>query len=636
MKQSIPKQKDLEKQIKDAQHAYYVESKPIMTDPDFDALYNLLEKYYPTSKLLVSVGSDLISGWEKRRHVIKMGSQNKAHTENDLQHWIKNNNITFPLLVQHKLDGLALELIYEKGELVSAITRGDGDIGDDVTRNVRMIPNVPKTLEVPVDVAVRGEVCMSVDVFYSKYSKEFENPRNVASGFLKAHDSNKSKDLEFLAYNLEIVIPSKNIQKPVTEGDIHILLFYLRFEQPITNKVEDFEKLINYLKNIEDKRDELEFKIDGCVLKSVYIDVEDMKRNKPKKQIAWKFPPQEKDSTLRRVDWSVSGETITPIAIFDSVWLDGSNVSKASLVNQNEIRRLNLSLTDKVTVVKRGDIIPKVISVKYKSPTPVNIKPPAKCPVCNGEVTSDASSRLICTNILCKAKAHQRIDKWVRKLGVKGFGTKMIDFMIDAGLLNQISDLYKQEFKVQALLKTNLKKNTEKAINNLYSVTEVSLPVFIAGFNIRSFGERQTKKLVDSGFNTFDELINITPSDFVAVDGMGTALYDLFRSNIDTLKAEMIEVQKHIRIALPDTSKKSKLDYSIAITGKLNNITRKELSSKIEKAGWRVSSSVTGKVDFLVNNDKESTSSKNKKANSLSVPIIDENEILKLLKDETV
>jgi len=245
----------------------------------------------------------------------------------------------------------------------------------------------------------------------------------------------------------------------------------------------------------------------------------------------------------------------------------------------------------------------------------------------------DESTRIYCPSSSCSAKVEQKIIKWVEHIGILGLGKEMVARFVEQGIVNVISDLYNPRFKETALSLTNLKKATEKALNELYSVRELPLEKFIAGFNIRSFGERHTKKLIEAGYDTLTALQNITEEEFINVKGLGSSLYSTFSENMTTLKSEMDDLANNHIFITPPVKKGSSLEGKVfVITGKLTSGSRKEIETLIESKGGTVGSSVNSKTTFLVNNDTLSMSSKNKKAKELSVEIISEYQLLDLLK----
>lgn len=627
----MTEQEYLEKQIKAAQEAYYVHSSPIMEDSEFDLLWDELREKYPDSSLLNEVGNDSISGWPKAQHVLVMGSQNKVTTEQELENWMRLNKVQFPLLVQHKLDGLSLELIYKKGILDSAITRGDGVVGDLVTQNAVKVEGIPEIIEDKAEIrAIRGEVCMRVSVFEQEYAENYANPRNLSSGILKSKDGANCSDLVFLAYDMNC----DEIPFIKTYGDIEKYLFKLGFLTPYGRGCEDIEQFKRYVLSTQGKRSILPLQIDGLVLKSRDIDHEDRKEYRPKKQIAWKFPPEEKATELTSVEWQVAGETLTPVAVLNPVRIDGSTVSRASLVNVAEIERLGLHIGDTVIVAKRGDIIPKIERVKHKATIRTPIVPPNSCPVCGMHTEMDESSRVLCTYPKCSAKNEQRLRKWIEKTGILGFGPELIRRLMRQGV-TEISDLYAPDLFSKAVDSTHLKKATMKAFHALYAVKELPLEKFIAGFNIRGFGERQTKKLVNAGHDTLEKIFQLDLSDFDAIEGLGSKTYFMLVRYLGELKPEMLKVREFVKITPPVEKKETEgvSGKTFVITGKLQSGTRAEIQAKIEMHGGKAGSSVNSKTDYLVNNDIKSTTGKNKKAKELGVPIISEADLLEMIGD---
>jgi len=623
----MKEQSTLETLIQEAQQAYYKNSKPIMSDAEFDKLWDELQNKYPDSSVLLKIGNDVVSNWPKADHLLMMGSQHKATTETEIRNWVRLNNIEFPIMVQHKLDGISLEVIYNKGKLTKSITRGTGILGDLVTPNAININGIPSTIQSKDLISIRGEVCLPQHIFREKFSEDYENPRNLASGFVKKHNSVNCKYLEFIAYDTSM----GDSGDMITNKGINNFLEYEGFNQPQTYFCNSIEEFIPISENVLDTRSSLNLQIDGLVLKSNKIDINDRKKDRPKKQIAWKFPATETTTTLEGVEWQISGETLTPVAQLKSVFIDGSNVAKASLVNIAEINRLDIAIGDTVVICKRNDIIPKVERVHERNERRIAIETPEECPVCGGTVEMDASTRLYCKSPLCTAKTVQRINKWIEHLDVYGFGKEMVVRLVEQEIVMEIADLYLPDFKEIALELTNLKRATEKALDELYKVKEIPLEKFIAGFNIRAFGERHTKKLIGAGFTTLQDIRNITKEEFIQIDGLGSKLYNVFSEHMESLKQEMDNVLQYINIKEVKISNVKLQGISFVITGKLHSGSRKDIQESIELLGGKVGSAVNSKTDYLVNNDKLSNSSKNKKAKELGVEIISEEQLLEMI-----
>jgi len=606
------KQHLLENKIKHFQYKYYVEGVSEIPDEEFDVLWKDLVTNYPESLLLTKIGSDLEDGFPTGLHLIPMGSQRKATTKEEIDYWVENNKISRDVVVQLKLDGLSLELQYENSELVSAVTRGDGVKGVIVTSNALKMKGVPPKLKTPnFTGSVRGEVLLALNTFREKYSEDFKNPRNTASGFLKALDGKNASDLSFVAYD------RSTDQLDSEEGTILWLVNNSFTPVPTTPfknfNIEDFEK---YVRGMIAKRGELTWSIDGLVLKQNLMDLEDRKE-------------------LIGVDWSISNTTITPVALLDPIDLDGSTVRRASLANMNLVNDMKLKIGDLVIVTKRGDIIPKIEKVHEHCGEEV-IKAPEYCPTCGNPTETDSSSRIFCKTMWCPSRLKGNILKWVSTLEVKGFGESLISDLVDKGYVKEVTDLYTMD--LQAYLdSTNLKKSTEKAFKKLFNVKEIPLHLFVSGFNLDGFGSKRVKLLVEKGYDTLDKLEAITKQEMVAIPGLGIETYNLFRNEFDYKLPIMLQVANYVtpvmlKKTVPTTSS-GLSGHSFCFTGKLTHFKRKDAEIMVIEASGEVKS-VTKGLDYLVCADPNSGSSKLKKATALGTKIISEEEFLKLSKEK--
>lgn len=620
-------QQILENKIKHHQHLYYSKSKPELSDADFDVLWNQLQTDFPDSELLKEVGKDHTDGFPTGRHILTMGSQRKSTTVEELVSWVKLNKIEGSVIVQQKLDGLSLELQYENGLLASAVTRGDGVIGDIVTNNARKISSIPQILKSKTFTgAVRGEVMLFKQIFEDKYAEEYKNPRNTASGFLKNQAGTNCPDLTFIAYD-------KSIDKERSEGEI---IFWLSHNSFILPGLEQFNQVSPIVfDRVAQKairsRGKLDYGIDGLVYKQNKLDLDDRLELLPKKQIAFKFPPEEKTTILLDVEWHMSNSSLTPVAILKPVDLDGSTVQRASLANMNLINDMGLKIGDRVVVVKRGDIIPKIEKVAFKSGT-VKIVPPSTCPSCGNPTQQDDSSRVFCANRECLSVIKGNIYKWILTLDIKGFGLALIEDLCEKKYVKEPADLYTMN-RTNYLLTTNLKKATIKAFAAMDKVTELTVPQFIAGMNIDSFGERQATRLIENGYDTFDKIHEMTMEDMKCIAGLGEKTYETFfagyiekyKSLLDILNTGSVSVKTKKIVELSGITGKS-----FCFTGKLNIMKRKEAEEIVKDAGG-LTIGVSDKLDYLVCNDSSQSSSKITKAKKLGTKIIDEIEFQVML-----
>lgn len=621
----------LENKILRHSYEYYVLSKPTISDKEFDDLYQELKDKYPESEVLNQVGNDLKEGFPKGKHLITMGSQDKIKTSDQFKNWVRTKNIEFPLVGQLKLDGISVELQYQKGLLVSALTRGDSIIGDEIYSNVSQMAGIPKNIDSKFTGAVRGEVLMGHKIFEERYKpKGFANPRNTASGIAKSRYGENCKDLTVICYDAFSID-----QKVLFHSQKDIINFLAdNFFLPVDSvfHLASEEQVFEFAAYILERRKVINFSIDGIVIKENKIDLQDSKKVRPDKQRALKWEDVGVETVLRDIEWSRSGTVYTPIAIFDSVEIEGSIVSRASLANESLIKDLELAIGDTILVSKRNMIIPKIEKVLERPENRKEIEIPQICECCGNLLVRD-EKKLYCSNSECPGLGEHRISKWLSVLDVKGFGTEMRNHLFENGF-HSIIDLYDSSKVDYALYKTNLKANYKKAFANLYSVKEIPLSKFFAGFDIDGIGESLIKNIIENGNDTPSKIMDSTPLNLFGTPNFSDERITKFIEGIKLIReeAEALINLGYFKVTCekPEVVGGRLDGKSICITGKLEKGTRKELITLIEKSGGHFSSSVKKELDYLVINDRESQSSKAVKARNLEIKMISENELFEM------
>ena len=623
---------DLEIKITEAQDAYY-NGDPIMTDEEFDALWDKLQKEQPNSSLFAEIGEDSSVNFSKEEHIMNMGSLEKVNNEKDFKDWwnkrVKNNAIA-----QYKMDGISIELQYNKGTLQKAVTRGNGKVGDNITENVLRMKGFPKEISLKCNVAVRGEIILEKDIFNKKYLPQgYANPRNMASGLAKQKEGKGCEDLKIYFYDLLADNHEKNIG--IKESDKISFLEREGFTEVPTFSVEYPDgvfEIRNELKNTS--REELNYDIDGLVIKDDIYNPDDLQRKRPQYQIAFKFDTVSSATKIKDVYWSVSGRIITPVALLEPMELEGAVVRRASLANPNRMRELHLRYNDVVLVSRRGQIIPYVESVISSDSS--NNRIPCFLKVYTDKKgvewpVKDEGTRLVIEDKSFPEIRLHRIKKWINKLEVKGFGDALLNKLFEENWVKDISDLYMLD--LQAYLKsTNLKKATIKAFDNLYSIKEVPLATFVAGFDIEDVGEKIVALAVKNGYDTLKSLQEAPSAKLAEIDGFGEYRAQKLKDGLEEVRSEMFKTLNFVKIK----NKETKMDTNISgksfcFTGALESMKRAEAQKLVEEMGGSSKSSVSKDLDFLVNNDVESNSSKNKKAKDYGVAIIDEQQFLKMV-----
>lgn len=634
---------------------YYVDDDPEIEDYEYDALMRELRSFedeYPDLRLPTSpsqrVGGAPISSFKKVTHTVQMGSLQDVFSFEQVREFVERiyqivDNPSFT--VEPKIDGLSCSLEYHDGILAVGSTRGDGFVGEDVTANIKSIGSIP--LETPDKLPlleVRGEVYMPKSVF-EKLSAEqellgekvFKNPRNAAAGSLRQKDSKVAakRHLDIFVFNvqradgIEFSSHKESLDYLGSQGFKMIPKYTLE---------RTADAVIERIKQIGDSRFNLPYDIDGVVVKLDSIrDREKIGYTSkvPKWAVAYKFPPEEKNTRLLDIEVNV-GRTgvITPVAVFEPVTLAGTTVSRATLHNQDFIAQRNISVGDIITVRKAGDIIPEVLGVYESGPERSHFVLPNVCPVCGSPTIQDDESAIRCPNIDCPAQVLRSIIYFASKpaMNIEGLGTQVASALYSKDLVKSISDIYKL---TQSDI-MSLDGFKEKSANNLLLAIEKSktngLERLICGLGIRNIGLASAKLLCER-FNTLDELMNASIDDILAIDGFGeitasTVVKTLneshVRSMIDKLKQAGVNTVYHKQV-----SSQKLLGKTVVLTGTLPTMKRDEAKALIESHGGKVSGSVSKKTDIVLTGDD--AGSKLTKANELGITVMDENQFMKYL-----
>lgn len=666
---------ELEQLIKKHQELYY-NVQPEISDEEFDALWAELEDLDPANALLSRVGADRADGWPKARHIMPMGSQSKATDPVSFAAWAAKMN--FPqYIVQYKLDGASLELQYDRGVFVRAVTRGDGIVGDDISPNAIKMKGVPAKIPARFTGGVRGEVLMPRAVHAEKYSDK-ANCRNAANGLMKRKDGKGSEDLTVVCYDaaglLAPRLPEADLFAENAEGsgaggsarssvgsdaentlggaapsgaplaspfaDEMEKLAWLRaagFAAVPTEQCRSAAEVVEYRGRVMALRSGLPYDIDGLVVKGLEIDAEDAAKPRPEKQIAFKFSPEEAVTRLRDIEWSESGALYTPIGIVEPVRLAGTTVQRANLSNPGMIRAMGLKLGSLVVITKRGEIIPKIETLVENPPDAVDIEQPTICGAC-GSALVDADTSLFCPNEHCPKKELHRLEKWLAVLEVRDFGPALIRRLHASGRVKTIADLYTLELEELQNLERMGRLSAQKVLRNLRAVREVSLAEFLAGFDVEGVGLLVAEKLVKGGFPTLEALLAAPEADLVKIDGIAETMAATIVKGLTTLSEEMRDLlaKGAIRIRPPASSSAGAQNgvsgKSFCFTGELRTMKRSEGEKKVRDSGGSVKTAVSRDLDYLVTNDPASGSEKNRKAREYGLPIIDENAFLALLR----
>lgn len=630
---------ELSRLIKKYQDSYY-NGEGEISDSEFDALWDELKTLDSENPLFKKVGADS-GNFSKIRHIMPMGSQEKAANPEQFLNWAKNH-IYDEYLVEYKLDGASLELQYQNGELLRAVTRGDGNTGDEITENAKKMEGVKTALydkelnKIDFTGAVRGEVIMK-HVIHEKYYSDKANCRNAANGLMKRKDGNGCENLTLIVYDAL----STEGKSPFSDEKekIEWLSSAGFFTSPlyIAKTAQD---VISYRSEVMEIRKNLDYDIDGLVIKEKKINMDDAWRARPDRQIAFKFSLEEAVTVLRNVEWSESGATYTPIALFDPVSLNGTTVQRASLANPDTMRNLGVKIGSKIVVVKRGEIIPKVESViKEEKEETRDVIYPETCSCCGSNLVDDGS-RLFCPDKSCAKRVLHQIQKWISVVDIRDFGETLIKSLFDDRVLKSISDIYKLTVEdltpyflnEESLESQKISLGAKKVFESIHSRTSMTLAVFLAGFDIEGLGETMIQKVVDAGFNTLEKIFSACESDISGIYGFAEITAKIFVEGINENKEEMLFLTENNLIRLEDSEGGSLQGKSFCFTGELKTMKRSDAEALVKQNGGSCKSSVTKDLTYLVTNDTASGSSKNKKASQYGIPIINEEEFLKLVK----
>ncbi len=617
---------ELEETIRYHQDRYY-NAQPEIADEEFDRLWDELRSLAPDHPIFSEVGTDRAGGFAKRAHLMPMGSQDKASNADQFRKWAQKVGHT-RFIVQYKLDGASIELQYRDGKLQYGVTRGDGTRGDDITDNVRRMQGVIHTLDEPFTGAVRGEVIMEHDI-HRRYYSDKANCRNAANGLMKRKDGVGSEHLHVMCYDAH---SDGGTREFLREADKLLWLSERGFHVVPYDLFTDPEEVIHFRDVVAEKRATLDYDIDGLVVKGPDVDIADMQRSRPQKQIAYKFSAEEAITVLREVEWSESGHLYTPVGIVDPVRLAGTTVRRASLVHPELIRNMDLRIGSEVVITKRGDIIPKIERLVRHLDGGREISIPHTCSTCGSELVNEGK-RLYCPNVACPRRAYHRLRKWLDVLDVRDFGEALLTKLFDGGLVGEIADLYRLTWEDLAAFEGVGEISARKVLDNLRQIRSVSLSRFVAGFDIGGIGELTIGKLASAGFNSLEKLRNASVEEMAAVDGIGEITARQIGEGLDVVADQMDRLLQVSGLTIEGesggdpTGLSAPLEgMSFCFTGALNSYTRSEAERLVRSLGGEAKSGVSRQLTYLVTNDTEGGSSKIVKARELGVPIITEDE----------
>ena len=650
----------LSEQLNEHIFHYYVEDAPEISDYEYDMMMRkliALEEEFPQFKVAHSpsqrVGGAVAERFESVTHEVPLLSLQDAFSYEELLAFderVKKECPDAQYVVELKIDGLSVALTYEKGVFVRGATRGDGLVGEDVTANLKTIGSIPMRLKKPVDIVVRGEVFMprkSFERLNEECAKEgkkpFANPRNAAAGSLRQLDSKiaAERKLDIFVFNVQ-----KQSDEPLSGHKESLdYLKSLGFKvSPYYNCYSDISEAFEEVNRFNAMREALGFDIDGAVLKvDRFADRTRLGETVkvPKWAVAYKYPPEQKETLLRGITIQV-GRTgvLTPNAELDPVRLAGTTVSRATLHNRKFIEQLDIRIGDTVVVQKAGDIIPEVVRViaSKRGEGSVPYEMPLLCPECGTAVVSDESGIAVrCVNPTCPAKIQRQLEHFASKaaMDIDGLGPSIIEQLLNQNLIQTADDLYRLDRKALA----DLEGFGEKSADNLLSALEESknapLDRVVYALGIRNIGSKAAKQLAEH-FGSIEKIMEATREDLASLYDFG----DIMAENVVNFFAE--EENKEFVRRLQSVGLKMEfveqvrsdrlLGMTFVLSGGLESMSRDEAGAAIERLGGKVSGSVSKKTSYLILGDKPG--SKLTKAQALGVPVIEEDEFLKMIDVE--
>ena len=653
--------KELRKTLSYHAKRYYVYDNPEISDFEYDRLYAELVRleeenpqYFDPTSPTNRVGGKPLDKFEKVTHTVQMNSLSDVFEYDEINDFVNKMTaiIENPIFsVEPKIDGLSVALTYEKGILVNGATRGDGTVGEDVTQNIKTINSIPLSIDKPLSFCLRGEVYMPRKVFYTLNEERekngqqlLANPRNAAAGSLRQLDPKicAERKLDIFVFNLQSGDIYGDGKPPASHTNTLDTIKELGFTVLKDRaRVSSYEEIINHIEYLGSVRDELPYDIDGVVIK---IDnLSDRVKigegtNTPKWAVAYKFPPEEKQTKLIDITIAV-GRTgvLTPTAILEPVRLAGTSVSRATLHNLDFIRERDIKLGDTVTVRKAGDIIPEVLCAHSdkRDGSEVDFYMPTHCPSCGEPVVRDDNdgAAIRCTNSSCPAQLSRSIEHFASKgaMNIDGLGPQIVNALLDNGLIRDCADLYTLDIESIAKIERMGKKSAKNLINSINNSKSAGLERLVYALGIRNIGEVAAEALA-SRYKTLEALMLATKEELCEIQDFGEITADCvieFFSHEQNTEL----CKKLIDLGLNTNSTFVQLDnrfegLTFVLTGTLPTMSRDIASGMIKDRGGKVAGSVSGKTSYVLAG--EDAGSKLTKAKNLGITVIDEEEFLKM------
>lgn len=656
---------ELKEEIEKHNYYYYVLDNPIVSDTEWDKLFKELEKLeseYPNLIDINSptqrVGAKPLDGFKTDKHRMPMLSLSNAMNNEELRSFnerikkLLETKIQIEYMAEPKLDGIGVELIYQDGVFIKGLTRGDGFEGEDITQNIRTIKSIPLKLigkNFPGLLEVRGEVFIKKTDFkklnenqMNKGLQIFANPRNAAAGSLRQLDAKitAKRPLSINCYEPGVV----EGKKFKTQEEF---LFYIKSVglpvNALIKKIVGSENILKYHNNLEDRRNELDYEIDGTVFKlNKYVEREKAgsRSRSPRWAIAGKFKAQQVTSNIVSISVQV-GRTgaLTPVAKVNPIYVSGVTVTNITLHNQDEIDRKDIRIGDKVLIERSGDVIPKIVKVvSRENKNAVKYKIKEECPSCEKptvKIEGDAVTR--CVNAYCPAQFKGRIQHFCSKLAmnIDGLGEKIVEQLINNGLIKKLEDIYSINESELARLDRMGTKSARNIITSISQSKNTTFSRFVYSLGIRNVGEH-TAKILEKHFNSnIENFMQANENQLIEIDEIGEIVAESIvsfwenKENVNSIKRCL---DRGVKISGPEKNRSDHLKDTIFVfTGTLNLLNRNDAKKKVELSGGTSKNSLTKNTSFLVTGNK--TGSKVEKAKNMGIPIINEYEFIKLVNN---
>ncbi len=657
LKQAQKRVQELRETLEYHSNLYYNQDAPEISDYEYDALnreLRALEEEFPQlitpDSTTQKVGGTAARGFEKVVHAVKMESLLDAFSEDEVREFDRRvrEAVQDPVyVVEAKIDGLSVSLEYENGVFVRGSTRGDGSVGENVTENLRTVKAIPKQLEnAPEFLEVRGEVYMPRSAFVQLVQEQlenekqpFKNPRNAAAGSLRQKDPavTAQRNLSIFVFNIQ------QLRGAEMHSHSESLDYVKQFGIPVSpyyTSYTDIENVIAEIRRIGELRNTLPFDIDGAVVKVNDFTQREMLGSTakfPRWAVAFKYPPEEKETVLNEIEITV-GRTgvLTPTAVFDSILLAGTSVSRAILHNEDFIREKDVRLGDTIVVRKAGDIIPEVVCVKTHAEGSAPYEMPRVCPSCGEPVSRlEDEAALRCTNPECPAQLLRNLIHFASRnaMDIDGLGEAVMTQLVQKGMVQRVSDIFALERQQLLTLDKFKEKSADNLLNAIEEAKSRNLDKLVFALGIRNIGEKAAAILAEK-FRDLETLAGATAEEILAIDGMGEimaqSVVDFFaKDGTKDLLSRLMAAGVNFRYRGEE-----KTDIlagkTLVVTGTLPTLSRSEAEALIVKNGGKAAGSVSKKTAFVVAG--EAAGSKLTKAQELGIPVISEQELLEMVE----